>query len=68
MKDTNLSNNSMLLLFGLGISNLGDFIYLVAINVLVFKITGSATAVAGLWIIGPIAAMITKFWMIPFID
>lgn len=68
MKDANLSKNSMLLLFGLGISNLGDFIYLVAINVLVFKITGSATAVAGLWIIGPIAAMITKFWMIPFID
>lgn len=68
MKENNLNKYSFMLLFGLGISNLGDFIYLVAINVLVFKITGSATAVAGLWIIGPIAALITKFWMIPFID
>lgn len=68
MKDTHLNKYSIMLLVGLGISNLGDFIYLVAINVLVFKITGSATAVAGLWIIGPIASLITKFWMIPYID
>ncbi|MCA1041300.1 hypothetical protein LCM00_17430 [Bacillus infantis] len=41
-----------LLLTGIGISRLGDFIYLIAINLLVFKMTGSAAAVAGLWIIG----------------
>ncbi|MCP3742625.1 MFS transporter [Rossellomorea sp. BNER] len=52
----------------MGISTLGDFIYLVAINVLVLKLTGSATAVAGLWIIGPIASMITKFWSGSLID
>lgn len=60
--------NSFLLLFGLGISTLGDFIYLVAINVLVLKLTGSAAAVAGLWIIGPIASMVTKFWSGSMID
>lgn len=52
----------------MGISTLGDFIYLVAINILVLKLTGSAAAVAGLWIIGPIASMITKFWSGSLID
>ncbi|WP_374054586.1 MFS transporter [Rossellomorea sp. FM04394] len=52
----------------MGISNLGDFIYLVAINVLVLKLTGSAAAVAGLWIIGPIASLLTKFWSGSIID
>ncbi|WP_281975182.1 MFS transporter [Halobacillus litoralis] len=52
----------------MGISTLGDFIYLVAINVLVLKLTGSAAAVAGLWIIGPIASMLTKFWSGSMID
>lgn len=57
-----------MLLFGLGISTLGDFIYLVAINVLVLTLTGSATAVAGLWIIGPLASLLTKFWSGSIID
>ncbi|MGA5692668.1 MFS transporter [Cytobacillus pseudoceanisediminis] len=52
----------------MGISTLGDFIYLVAINVLVLNLTGSAAAVAGLWIIGPIASMLTKFWSGSLID
>nr|WP_281252299.1 MFS transporter [Sediminibacillus massiliensis] len=60
--------NSFLLLFGLGMSTLGDFIYLVAINVFVLKLTGSAAAVAGLWIIGPIASIFTKFWSGSMID
>jgi MFS family permease len=60
--------NSFLLLFGLGISTLGDFIYLVAINVLILQLTGSAVAVAGLWIIGPIANLLTKFWSGSLID
>ncbi len=62
------TKQSYLLLFGLGISSLGDFIYLVAINVLVLKLTGSAAAVAGLWIISPIASVLTKFWSGSIID
>lgn len=56
------------MLGGLGISTLGDFIYLIAINVLVLQLTGSATAVAGLWIIAPIASVCTKFWSGSIID
>ncbi|ALC85161.1 permease [Bacillus sp. FJAT-22090] len=58
----------ILLLSSIGISNIGDFIYLVAINIIVFQFTGSATAVAGLWIIGPLTNIVTKFWTGSFID
>ena len=58
----------LLLLSSIGISSIGDFIYLVAINIIVFQLTGSATAVAGIWIIGPLTNMITKFWTGSFID
>ncbi|UFT98352.1 MFS transporter [Radiobacillus kanasensis] len=59
---------SILLLSGIGISSLGDFIYLVAINILVLNLTGSPAAVAGLWIISPIAALLTKVWSGSLID
>lgn len=56
------------LLASLGIAGVGDFIYLVAINIIVYQMTGSAAAVAGLWIIGPIVNIFTKFWTGSFID
>ncbi|WP_251554449.1 MFS transporter [Neobacillus muris] len=61
-------SNSLLLLWGIGISSLGDFVYIIAINIFVLDLTGSAAAVAGLWIIGPIAAILTKFWSGSIID
>lgn len=57
-----------LLLGGVGISNLGDFIYIVAINLMVLNLTQSPAAVAGLWIISPIASVCTKFWSGSLID
>lgn len=57
-----------ILLTSLGIASIGDFIYLVAINIIVYQMTGSAAAVAGLWIIGPIVNILTKFWTGSFID
>ncbi|EZH65686.1 permease [Bacillaceae bacterium JMAK1] len=57
-----------LLLSTLGISSVGDFIYLVAINLFVFQLTGSAAAVATLWLIGPLTNMVAKFWTGSFID
>ncbi|SEL20138.1 MFS transporter [Paenibacillus sp. OK003] len=57
-----------LLLSGVGISNLGDFIYIVAINLMVLNMTQSPAAVAGLWIISPIASVCTKFWSGSLID
>lgn len=60
--------NPSLLLLSLGIASIGDFIYLVAINIIVYQMTGSAAAVAGLWIVGPIVNILTKFWTGSFID
>lgn len=56
------------LLFSIGIASVGDFIYLVAINIIVFQMTGSAAAVAGLWIVSPLTNIITKFWTGSYID
>ena len=60
--------NPSLLLLSLGIAGIGDFIYLVAINIIVYQMTGSAASVAGLWIVGPIVNILTKFWTGSFID
>ncbi|AVR00087.1 MFS transporter [Oceanobacillus iheyensis] len=57
-----------ILLISVGTASLGDFIYLIAINLLVFQITGSAAAVAGLWVVGPIVNVLTKFWTGSFIE
>ena len=57
-----------LLVTGIGVSNLGSWIYLVAINLLVVKMTGSAAAVAGLFIIRPIAMLFTNSWSGGIID
>lgn len=50
----------ILLLTGIGISALGDFVYLVAINLLVLKITGSAAAVAKEFFMPTMMAYITQ--------
>ncbi|ASV70136.1 MFS transporter [Cytobacillus kochii] len=61
--------NPIILLISLSSAHIGSFVYLAAINVLVYKITdGSAAAVAGLWVISPIINMMTKLWTGSFID
>ncbi|KZE68989.1 hypothetical protein AWM68_01605 [Fictibacillus phosphorivorans] len=57
-----------LLLSAVGISYVGDFIYLVALNLFIFAKTESVTAVAGMWLIGPIAGIITSLWSGSIID
>lgn len=57
-----------ILLASIGIASIGDFVYLVTINIIVFQLTHSAAAVAGLWMIGPLTNMVTKFWTGSFID
>ncbi|KAA0956416.1 MFS transporter [Planococcus sp. ANT_H30] len=57
-----------ILLGSLGIANIGDFLYLVAINIIVYQMTGSAAAVAGLWMVSPLTNILTKFWTGSFID
>ncbi|MBX6353454.1 MAG: MFS transporter [Thermoflavifilum sp.] len=51
-----------ILVAGAGISSIGDFIYLVAINVLVLERTHSVTAVAGLWAVSRVAALVVGPW------
>lgn len=57
-----------ILLAAVGISGVGDLIYLVGINLLIYQMTGSAAAVAGLWVIGPAVNVLTKLWTGSFID
>ena len=57
-----------LLLSGIGVSFFGNWVYLIALNILVLNMTGSAAAVAGIYIVGPIARLLTNFWAGSIID
>ncbi|NLP50056.1 MFS transporter [Bacillus sp. RO1] len=58
----------ILLIAGIGISYLGNWIYLIALNISILNMTGSAAAVAGLYIIRPIAILLTNTWAGSVID
>mgnify|MGYP006782981819 FL=1 len=60
--------NPLLLLFGIGISNIGAWVYLIALNLIILDMTGSPLAVSILYILLPIAALLTNFWSGTFID
>ncbi|WP_413367820.1 MFS transporter [Lysinibacillus sp. 3P01SB] len=60
--------NYRLLIGGFGFSNLGNWIYLVALNVYVLNLTDSAAAVAGIFIVGPIARIVASFFAGSLID
>ncbi|GAE25557.1 hypothetical protein JCM9140_1557 [Halalkalibacter wakoensis JCM 9140] len=57
-----------ILLAGIGISNVGAWVYLLALNLIVFEQTGSPLAVAGLYILIPLATIVTNFWSGSLID
>lgn len=57
-----------ILLTGIGIANFGAWVYLIALNLIVLDKTGSALAVAGLYIVKPLAAVLTNFWSGSVID
>lgn len=57
-----------LLLGGLGFSNLGNWIYLIALNLAVWQLTHSPAAVAGIYIAGPIARIFSNFFVGSIID
>ena len=58
----------LLLLSAVGIANLGAWIYLIALNVLVYNMGGSALAVATLYVIKPLATLFTNAWSGSMID
>lgn len=57
-----------LLLVGLGFSNLGNWIYLVALNLFVWHLTESPAAMAGIFVVGPTARVLTNLVAGSFID
>ncbi|WP_075619057.1 MFS transporter [Paenisporosarcina indica] len=58
----------VLYLSAVGIANIGGWIYLLAINLMVLEMTGSALAVAGLYMIKPVAHMLVGVWAGSLID
>ncbi|MBG9585942.1 MFS transporter [Cytobacillus firmus] len=57
-----------ILLLGIGVSNIGEWIYFISLNLIVLDMTGSLLAVSGLYIIKPLATLCTNFWAGSMID
>lgn len=58
----------LLLLSGIGISNLGAWVYLIALNLIVLDMKASPLAVSVIYILIPVATLCTNFWSGSFID
>ncbi|KOF08952.1 permease [Planococcus glaciei] len=58
----------LLLLGGIGISNIGAWVYLIALNLIILNETGSPLAIALLYILGPIATICSNSWAGSLID
>ncbi len=58
----------VLLLGGIGISNVGAWVYLIALNLIVLNETGSPLAVALLYILGPVATICSNAWAGSLVD
>jgi len=57
-----------ILLLGIGLSSVGEWIYFIALNLMVLEMTGSPLAVSAFYIIKPFATMCTNFWAGSVID
>ncbi|MCH7322001.1 MFS transporter [Solibacillus sp. MA9] len=64
----NYKKEYFLLWIGQGISRLGSWIYLIALNLTVWHMTESPTMVAGLYMIGPIARIVASFFVGSIVD
>ena len=60
--------NPLLLLLGIGISNIGGWIYLIALNLIVLDEWASPMAVVMLYVLKPGAALLTNGWAGSVID
>ncbi|WP_175986972.1 MFS transporter [Bacillus sp. Marseille-Q1617] len=58
----------ILLLMGIGLSNVGAWIFLIALNLIVLDEWGSALAVGILYVLKPLAALFTNAWAGSVID
>ncbi|MEK8130042.1 MFS transporter [Paenibacillus filicis] len=58
----------LILLFGIGISNVSGWIYFIALNLIVWENTQSALAVSALYMIRPLSTLMTNVWAGSWID
>ncbi|WP_240733051.1 MFS transporter [Jeotgalibacillus sp. S-D1] len=59
---------TFILMAGLGISNIGAWIYLLSLNLLLYDMTGSPLSIVILYTLGPLAALFTNSWSGSMID
>ena len=57
-----------ILLFGIGLSNIGAWIYFIALNLIVLDMTGSPLALAILYMMRPLAGLVTNAWSGSLVD
>lgn len=58
----------VLLLLGIGVSNVGAWVYFIAMNLIILDMTGSPLAVSGLYILVPLATLFTNSWAGSLVD
>ena len=68
METKDLNKRIGLILTGLGIANIGEWIYHIALNLLILGIHGTAWSVGMLYVIRPIARTLANGMSTPFID
>lgn len=68
MKNKSWPGYYYLLLSATGLMNLGSWIYLIALNVFVYRLTESALAIAGLYVVGPLTRIICSLFIGSVID
>ncbi|MGI1822535.1 MFS transporter [Exiguobacterium sp. TRN 1102] len=59
---------STLLLVSVGTSNLGAWVYFIALNLIVLEMTGSPFAVSILYVLVPLASLVSNLWSGSLID
>ncbi|MFJ6210374.1 MFS transporter [Lysinibacillus sp. NPDC092081] len=57
-----------ILLFSIGVSSVGSWIYFIALNLIVLNLTGSAIAVSGLYIVRASSTLFANLWSGSLID
>ncbi len=57
-----------ILLFGIGLSNVGAWIYFIALNLIILDMTGSPLALAILYMMRPLAGLVTNAWSGSLVD
>ncbi|WP_281201629.1 MFS transporter [Bacillus altitudinis] len=57
-----------MLLGAIGIANIGEWIYMIALHLLIFQETGSVLAVTAVYMLRPVSALLTNSWSGSLID